>query len=287
MNTKINVTLSDDICFKYIFSKEEILKDFLNSFFQFIREKKKVVKVRASSNVPIYGDKYHYKVYYGDALVWLDTGEVVAVEMYRKFGSMEYKKSLAYITRLYSNQYDRGKKYDEGRKVIGINIIENNYQRNNAFLVNDYGFVNKFNYGKVGIEELEMYNVRLDLVREKVYNVEEERFIKWLKLIRGGEIEEMKKIANQEKEMEDAVRFMEEFLADEEIRNVYDKIVDVERNAREEGEEKGLKKGEKNGIIKTAKNMLKKDFSFEEISEITNLTFDEIAALKGGGSHIN
>ena len=87
--------------------------------------------------------------------------------------------------------------------------------------------------------------------------------------------------------MEDVVRFMEKFLADEEIRNVYDKIVDVERNAREEGEEKGLKKGEKNGIIKTAKNMLKKDFSFEEISEITNLTFDEIAALKGGGSHIN
>ncbi len=41
MNTKINVTLSDDICFKYIFSKEEILKDFLNSFFQFIREKRK------------------------------------------------------------------------------------------------------------------------------------------------------------------------------------------------------------------------------------------------------
>ena len=75
--------------------------------------------------------------------------------------------------------------------------------------------------------------------------------------------------------MEDAVRFMEEFLADEEIRNVYDKINDVEREAEERG------------IIKTAKNMLKKDFSFEEISEITNLTFDEIAALKGGGSHIN
>ena len=234
MNTKINVSLTDDICFKYIFSKEEILKDFLNSFFQFIREKKKVVKVRASSNVPIYGDKYHYKVYYGDVLVWLDTGEVVAVEMYRKFGSMEYKKSLAYITRLYSNQYDRGKKYKEGRKVIEINIIENNYQKNNAFLVNDYGFINKFNYGKVGEEE---------------------------------------------KEMEDVVRFMEKFLADEEIRNVYDKIVDVERNAREEGEEKGLKKGEKNGIIKIAKNMLNKGYFIEEIIDICNLSKDEIEAL--------
>lgn len=267
MNTKINVTLTDDICFKYVFSKEEILKDFLNSFFQFIREKKKVMKVRTSSNVPIYGDKYHHKIYYGDIMASLDTGEVVIIEMYRKFSRDEYKKSVAYITRLYSNQYDRGKKYKEGRKVIGINIIENNYQRNNAFLVNDYGFVNKFNYGKVGVEELEMYNVRLDLVREKVYNVEEERFIKWLKLIKEGEIEEMKKIADQEKEMEDAVRFMEEFLADEEIRNVYDKIVDVERDAEERG------------IIKTAKNMLKKGYSIEEIMDICNLSKDEIETL--------
>ena len=222
MNTKINVTLSDDICFKYIFSKEEILKDFLNSFFQFIREKKKVVKVRTSSNVPIYGDKFHHKIYYGDVVASLDTGEVVIIEMYRKFSRDEYKKSLAYITRLYSNQYDRGKKYKEGRKVIEINIIENNYQKNNAFLVNDYGFINKFNYGKVGEEE---------------------------------------------KEMEDVVRFMEKFLADEEIRNVYDKIVDVEWDAEERG------------IIKIAKNMLNKGYFIEEIIDICNLSKDEIEAL--------
>ena len=45
--------------------------------------------------------------------------------------------------------------------------------------------------------------------------------------------------------MEDAVRFMEEFLADEEIRNVYDKINDVEREAEERGEAKGIKKEKK------------------------------------------
>ena len=85
--------------------------------------------MRTSSNVPIYGDKFHHKKYYGDIMASLDTGEVVIIEMYRKFSRDEYKKSLAYITRLYSNQYDRGKKYKEGRKVIGINIIENNYQK--------------------------------------------------------------------------------------------------------------------------------------------------------------
>ena len=45
--------------------------------------------------------------------------------------------------------------------------------------------------------------------------------------------------------MEDVVRFMEKFLADEEIRNVYDKIVDVEREAEERGEAKGIKKEKK------------------------------------------
>ena len=121
-----------------------------------------------------------------------------------------------------------------------------------------------------------MYNVRLDLVREKVYNVEEERFVKWLKLIKGGEIEEMKKIADQEKEMEDTVRFMEEFLADEEIRNVYDKIVDVERNAREEGEARG----EKKGIIMTAKNLLQLNIAIEDVSKATGLSIQELENLE-------
>ena len=51
---------------------------------------------------------------------------------------------------------------------------------------------------------------------------------------------------------------MEEFLADEEIKNVYDKINDVERVA--------LHKGEKKGIIKTAKNLLQLNIAIEDIS---------------------
>ena len=46
MPTKTFVNLTDDVCFKYIFSKEEILKDFINSFFAFINKKERVVKVK-------------------------------------------------------------------------------------------------------------------------------------------------------------------------------------------------------------------------------------------------
>ena len=68
--------------------------------------------------------------------------------------------------------------------------------------------------------------------------------------------------------MEDAVRFMEEFLADEEIRNVYDKINDVEREAEERG------------IIKTAKNLLQLNIAIEDVSKATGLSIQELKNLE-------
>ena len=86
--------------------------------------------------------------------------------------------------------------------------MKGNYNFNNFYLINDYGLV----------------MIRLDLVKEKVYNDNNERFIKWLKLINTESLEEMRKIAKGDEIMEQALEFMEEFLNDEEIRNVYDKI---------------------------------------------------------------
>ena len=133
-----------------------------------------------------------------------------------------------------------------------INFMKGNYNFNNFYLINDYGLV----------------MIRLDLVKEKVYNDNNERFIKWLKLINTESLEEMRKIAKGDEVMEQALEFMEEFLNDEEIRNVYDKINDVKYYAKKEEK------------IETAKNMLKKGFSLQEISEITNLSINEINDLK-------
>ena len=130
--------------------------------------------------------------------------------------------------------------------------MKGNYNFNNFYLINDYGLV----------------MIRLDLVKEKVYNDNNERFIKWLKLINTESLEEMRKIAKGDEVMEQALEFMEEFLNDEEIRNVYDKINDVKYYAKKEEK------------IETAKNMLKKGFSLQEISEITNLSINEINDLK-------
>ena len=272
MKTKMIISLTDDICFKYIFSKEEILKDFLNSFFEFMGKKEKVVSIKSNTEAELFGSKYKHKVFYGDILVYTNTGSILSIEMYNKFQKEEFNKSISYLTRIFSSQLERGEEYQRVRKTIGINLMKGNYHYNNFYLVNDYGFINKLNYGGIKDECLEMYLIRLDLVKENVYNYNEKRFIKWLKLINAEGVIEMKKIVEGDEGMEQVLKFMEDFLNDEEIRNVYDKINDVEYYAKKEGR--------REGVIETAKNMLKKGFDPVEVADITNLSIEKVNSLK-------
>ena len=149
--------------------------------------------------------------------------------------------------------------------------MKGNYNYNNFYLINEYGFINKLNYGSIKDECLEMYMVRLDLIREKVYNYSDIRFIKWLKLINAKDMLEMKKISEGDEIMEQTLKFMDDFLNDEEIRNVYDKIRDVEYHAKKEG----LAEGHAN-MLNSAKKMLKDDLDIKTIMKYTGLPKEEI-----------
>ena len=280
MKTKMFVSLTDDICFKYIFSKELVLKDFLNSFFEFIGKKEKVVSIKTNTEVELFGKNYKHKVFYGDILIYTNTDKILSIEMYNHFQKEEFNKSISYLTRIFSNQLERGENYLEVKKIVGINLMKGNYNYNNFYLINDYGFINKLNYGVIKNECLEMYLIRLDLVKENVYNYNEERFIKWLKFINAKDIVEMKEIGNGDERMEQALKFMEEFLNDEEIRNVYDKINDVKRYAKRQGVKEGKAEGRRDEKFEIARNMLKINLDITSIMAVTGLTKNEIEALK-------
>ena len=248
MNIKIFKNLTDDICFKHLFKEEIFLSDFLNSFFDYIGVKKKVVDLKVTAESEMHGSKRNKKIFYGDILAYLDTDEIVSLEMYTYFREREFKKSLSYLARTFSDQLERGEDYLLAKKVISINLMEENYHLNNFQILNNYGFVNKFNYGRMKDEYLEMYLIRLDLVKEMVYNKTESRFEKWLKFIKAGSVEEMKRVAEGDENMERALAFMERFVNDEEVRGIYDKINDVERDAKERGMAEGLAEGKAKGL---------------------------------------
>ena len=275
MHTSTFKGLSDDLVFKHVFSKKEILVDFLNSYFEFFGENKHVVDVTISTDDPIKGNKRKHKVYFGDIIAYLNTGEKVSIELYQHFGEKEFKKSLAYISRKFANQLERGQDYKEAKKVTGINIILHNHYKGNKNLVSDYIFRDRYDYTNESYEYLEMVLLNLDKINNIVYS-KDNRYMRWLYMFKTTDRSKLREIAKGDEKMELAIKYMEDFLNDEEVQDVYDKITDIEDNARTEG----VIEGARNNSIKTAKNLLKLGLSKKDISTATGLAIEEIESLQ-------
>ena len=194
----------------------------------------------------------------------------------KKFTSRGYKKSISYLARTFSDQLKEGEDYKDARKVISLNFMSGNYHLQNVHLVNDYGFVNKVSKEGLQDELLEMYLVRLDLVKEKVYNKDETVLEKWIRFMKTDDLDEMEKIAKGDQEMEQALKFMKRFVNDEEVQKIYGRMA----YERFEGRDEGIEIGRETANIETAKNMLKKGYAVKEIADITNLSIQEIESLK-------
>ena len=103
MQTKIFKNLTDDICFKHLFKEERFLSDFLNSFFDYIGVKKRVVGLKVTTEMEMHGTKRNKKIFYGDLMVYLDTDEIVSLEMYKL---CEASHNLYYEKKKIMRSYD-------------------------------------------------------------------------------------------------------------------------------------------------------------------------------------
>ena len=264
------MSLTNDILFKYVFSHEEVTFDLLKSFFNYIGISKEIENLQVFKDYSIYGTNLEDKVFYSDIVAILEDTEYISIEMYTEFGKEEYMKSASYLSRLFANQLKRGDLYTKAKKVYSINFITGNYKEENKDIVNDYGFVRKIETPNLDNEFIGMYLIRLDKVSKMVYNKSESRLVRWLRLMNAESIEEMKNIAEGDKVMEQAIAYVNNFLK-EEGTTFQDKIEYEKAKSEAKGRDEDKKE--------TAKNMLKKGYSVEEISEITNLSINEIKKI--------
>ena len=272
MPTKIKNLLIDDLTFKYIFTKEIILIDFINSFLEYINSPKRVVYVKLEPQEILPHNK-KLKLYIGDIICTLDDGTIVNIEMYsHNFTMHDYNKSFSYICRIYANQMKSGKiNYEENKKVISIVFMNNNFQRINDKIVNSYNFAQKISHKLISEGQLEMYLIRLDKEDENEYTLGNKRFNKWLEILRAKSIEEMKKIGKGEKIMDQVIKYVNELCEESQKKGLKGYIEEKENDARAHGIEQG--------IAITAKAMLKNKINIETIIKCTGLTKEEILSL--------
>ena len=180
---------------------------------------------------------------------------------------------MAYICNKYGNGLESGKSYDEMKNFIQINLTsEADYDipPYEKYLVK--GEITGNNY----VDNLIIYEFNLPKLKEPCYN--NYKFISLL----DAEEDELKIICEGDKEMEkfekeihrlndddDFIQLMTDEEENEILKNTY-----IGR-----GFKQGIKQGEKVGKQKIAKEMLKKGMDISTISEITELTIDEISNL--------
>ncbi len=258
--------LSNDLLFKYIFSQEIFLNDLINSLFKYIKKDLNIVFTNINAQEYILPNKRKIKGFYGDIVGILDNEDMVSIEIYKdKFSKREYNKSLCYISRLYSGQMKvSNKRYEDIKKVIGISFIKGNFRRQNEKIVNEYDFRQRETNKVIDNGTLELYLVRLDKSEKSRYNVEEERFIKWLRIINAKTIEEIEEIGKGDKVMEELKKFVSEWCEESAKDGLQRYIDDREFEAEERGETKGKAQGKKTATMEIARNLLSLNMDIED-----------------------
>ena len=159
MSNEIDVKpLVDDLCFKFVFSHEFILKDFINSFLEYLKLDVRFDFTNIGVQKYIIPKNKTYLGYFGDIIVNLNNGTIISLELYKdSFREKDYNKSYAYMCRLFDNNIEDSKKY-KVKKIISLNLMNGNYKRENKELVNKYIFVNDKSKKNIDKENTVIYS---------------------------------------------------------------------------------------------------------------------------------
>ena len=285
--------LTSDYVFKRIFGQEEnkqALKDFLESILD-----EEILKIEIKNpEIP----KNFYDSKYGvlDLKVTLNDKSIVDVEMQMKNEHNIEQRDTFYLASNYVNELKEGEPYTNCKKSIVINILNFMYYNRN-----EYHSVARMIFEEPKEEEkVEMGYREEDRYMTKyleVHIIELPKFWLWLFI---GSDEKVSEASKKNKEIEKIKKKLASMSLSPEERNNYeyrlrairdeaDAIEYKTKQAKEEGIKEGLEQGIsqgleqgiEQGLEQTAKEMLKNNFTIEQIQTITKLTKEEIERLKG------
>lgn len=282
MDKNRTLKLTNDYIFKRVFSKkgnEDLLIDLLESILEIKIEKIEVIEEAEIDRINI-----NDKIGIIDLKATINNNSIVDIEIQLRDQHNMIMRSMFYAAVLYHTGLKSGEKYEENKKVIGINILKYNI------------FKWKKYHSKITMKEKELNIEVTDAI--EIHFIELPKFLKsknegnkklrqWMEFIcneRKGEIEmavkENKKIAKAKEEYEyltgdDAVQRLA-FLRDKWERDHNSEIAWERKKARKQG----LSEGKNEERKKIINEMLKKEFSEETIIELTKISKEELEKLK-------
>ena len=168
-------------------------------------------------------------------------------------------------------------------KSVTIQININNFRSKDGQVIKRYTL--KDDEGKEEDEiGLIKYDIYLENIKEKYYNNDKlTKLEKYMLMLKLRKREELLEVSKGDKSMSEVYKKLDDLskdkyyalLYDEEEKKAYENKCILE-DAIEDSYSSGLNHGVSNEKINITKNMLKKNMSIEDISDVTGLTIEEI-----------
>lgn len=287
-----HITPKNDIVFKKIFGSkgnEKILQDFLESILDI-----KIGSLILDLSTELLPEFYNRKQSRVDVRTILLDGTEVNIEMQIDISKYSDQRCLQHWSKLYSNSLKSGKSYKKLHKTICIWILDGNvFEGFSDFhskweIANlKHGISNRFN-------ELEFHMIELNKFRnDDIMKKSKKKFWLWFIDHSNGEMLKMAYVSNErireareqldkirsDPALMERIRLEEAYEWDVETAKEQAKI-DGHAEGRAEGKAEGITEGIEKQKKETAIKMIKKEMKAELISELTELSIEEIEKIK-------
>ena len=280
-----------DLTFKKVFGEHpNLVKSLLNALLP-LPEGMEIVSVEYLTNETV-PDNPGKKLSIVDVRCTDNYGRGFIVEMQSLWNGDFFSRTLYNVASMYSKQLDKGSAFERLREVYALALVNDDafdYEGDDGYMQEFY-ITNK-NHPDDIRKELALIFVELPKYKPADRG---SRAIKelWLRFL--TEIDEstqsVDEALTENPEISEALEIVQRSAySDGDLYKYNDYRLEImtQRNAmiRErsegfsEGEKKGLAEGERKANLATARKMLSKGFSIDEISEMTGLAPDEITAL--------
>lgn len=207
------------------------------------------------------------------------TDKSVNIEMYKEYHISDPVKSFQYAFRILSNKMKEGEKYHK-QELVQINLYNTTYEQNEDVRIIQYRIQNKT--GEYGVDYLKVYDVYLSKFKDSCYN-EADELDAMLSLLNCNSYDEMRRIANGNKEALDIMEDLEDLAMEEKFIGVYDNEKEqriLQNTYFYDGKAEGHEEGKREEKVEIANNLLNNGVDIDIISKSTGLTLDEIKKLQ-------
>ena len=247
--------------------------------------KEKINKIDLNNDRHILGRYPEEKLGILDLRATLDDGTICNVEIQLADNKDTAERFLYYWSRIYSSQLIKGDDYGKINKVIGIIIID--YEFDKTIKIEDLSTMWKIREVSKGEEiELtdvfELYIIELPKAKRIIEKDASNKLAQWMLFLNNPNEKEVANIMKENNEIKEAMNELEEMSKDAELRRVAElreKAIRDEKNGLRHAREDGLREGIEKNNKEVAKKMKEKHIPIETIAEITKLTKEEIENL--------